>query len=103
MIAALADGTLDVALMWAPQAGYFAHRQGVEVAIVPASDPLAVEPQAFAMSLGVRRGEVVLRDTLDRALAALAPKIDAVLRDYDVPVGDAGAPSAAARPHGGNP
>jgi mxaJ protein len=81
MVAALADGTLDVALLWEPQARYYARRQDFEIALVPAHDA-AGEPEDFAMSMGVRRDDAALRAALSDALARAAPRIDAVLREY---------------------
>jgi len=80
MVAALADGTLDVALLWEPQARYYARRQDFEIALVPAHD--AEERDDFAMSMGVRRDDVALRAALSDALARAGPRIDAVLREY---------------------
>ena len=84
MVAALADGTLDVALLWAPQAEYYARRQDFEIVLVPAHDAKASAQDTFAMAMGVRRDDAALRDTLAAALARAAPRIDAVLREYGV-------------------
>jgi mxaJ protein len=84
MMDALADGTLDVALLWAPQAAYFAHRQPFDVKLVPAVDTRGDEPQAFDIAMAVRRNDAALRDTLSRTIERLRPQIDAVLREYDV-------------------
>jgi mxaJ protein len=97
MIEALGEGTIDVALVWAPQAGYFAHREPFEVKLVPAIDTRAREAQAFDMAVGVRRGDTALRETLTRTLERIRPQIEAVLREYDVPVGDAQRVWASAR------
>jgi mxaJ protein len=94
MVAALADGTLDVALLWAPQARYYARRQDFEIALAPARDP-GGDPSEFAMAMGVRRDDTTLRDALASALARAAPRIDAVLREYgldDEPLRAAAAP-----------
>jgi mxaJ protein len=96
MMAALADGTLDVALLWAPQAAWFARQQMVEVRLAPAYDPRGVAPQAFAMSMGVRGNDAALRTTLERALEALHPQVEAVLRDYGIPIDAAGGARADA-------
>ena len=81
MMAALADGTIDVALLWAPQAAYAAHRQDFAVRLAPARDDGAGEPQRFAMAVAVRRDDTALRDALAAALVRLQPRIDALLRD----------------------
>jgi len=84
MIAALANGMLDVAIIWSPQAGYFAAQRGPDLDVVPlragAGDP-AFE---FPIGMGVRRDDVALKDALDASLVRLRPQIDAVLREYAV-------------------
>ena len=82
MVAALADGTLDVALLWEPQARYYARRQDFEIALVPAHDARSTQADDFAMAMGVRRDDVALRAALSDALTRAAPRIDAVLREY---------------------
>ena len=82
MMAALADGTLDVALLWAPQAAYFAQQQGFAVTLAPARDDRSTEPQRFPMAVAVRADDTALRDALAGALAALQPRIDVLLGEY---------------------
>jgi len=84
MMAALADGSIDVALLWAPQAAYFAGRQDFAVRLAPARDDSAAEPQRFAMAVAVRQGDVALRDALADALARLKPRIGELLADAGV-------------------
>jgi mxaJ protein len=88
MLAALEDGTLDVALLWAPQAAYFAARLPFPVTLAPAFDPQGVAPAAFAMAMAVRKDDTALRDALDVALERAHADIDAVLAEYGVPTGD---------------
>jgi mxaJ protein len=95
MMAALADGTIDVAVLWAPQAAYFARRQDFEVRLAPASDAASGEPQRFAMSVAVRRDDPALRDALAAALVRLKPRIDALLQETGL--ADAAAQSLAAQ------
>jgi mxaJ protein len=85
MLDALADGTIDVALLWAPQAGYFAARAPFEVTLAPAYDPRGAAPAAFPMAMAVRKDDAALRDTLDAALTRIHPQIEAVLREYAGP------------------
>jgi mxaJ protein len=82
MFAGLAEGSIDVALLWEPQARYYATRQDVEIAVVPARDPLSDQPDVFAMAIGVRPEDVGLRDALASALTRAAPRIDGILREY---------------------
>lgn len=83
---AVADGTVDVAVVWGPQAGYFATREDkpLTVAAVPASDRTA-QPMRFEIAMGVRKNDKALAAELDAALAKLKPEIDALLDSYDVP------------------
>ena len=64
---------------------------------MPAIDSAASEPQAFDIAMGVRRGDAALRDTLTRTLDRIRPRIDEVLRQYDVTSGNAEHVRASAR------
>jgi mxaJ protein len=89
IIDALADGTIDVALVWGPLAGYLAKGSPVPLRIepvTPAND--ARWPMAFDISLAVRRGDVDLRDKLNAALERKKAAVDAILRSYGVPLAD---------------
>jgi quinoprotein dehydrogenase-associated probable ABC transporter substrate-binding protein len=87
MVDAVADGTLDVAVLWGPQAAYFARRQPVPIALAPAHAPpeLAAVPFEYSIAIGVRKGDVVLQQELDAVLARRRADIDAILREYGVP------------------
>jgi quinoprotein dehydrogenase-associated probable ABC transporter substrate-binding protein len=86
-IAAVDHGALDTALVWGPQAGYFAAamRPALELRVARA-DRLPVATQLeFDISMGVRRGDEALRDELDAILDRRRTDIDAILSDYSVP------------------
>jgi mxaJ protein len=96
MVEALAHGTLDAALIWGPQAGYFAAHSGVAMRLTPARAPaeLAAMPFEFSISMGVRRGDHALHDALDAVIERRRSDIDAILAAYAVPrVGLAGGKS----------
>jgi mxaJ protein len=103
IIDAVASGDIDVAIAWGPLAGYFASREPVPLDVVPVSpqiDPPAL-PLAFDVSMGVRRGDKALRDTLNAILTRRRTSIDSLLAVYGVPVVErASAPRvvASARP-----
>jgi len=62
IVSAVANGDIDVVLVWGPLAGYFAHRSAPPLrieAITPAND--ARWPMVFAIAVGVRRDEPALR------------------------------------------
>jgi mxaJ protein len=86
MIEALARRQLDVAVVWGPQAGYFAARAGTRLALSPARDGTSFD---FAIAMAVRREDTALRDELDAALGRAVDRIRAILVEFDVPRVDA--------------
>jgi mxaJ protein len=98
MMAALADGTIDVAVVWAPQAAYVSTRQDFEVRLAPAFDDRATGPQRFAMAVAVRHDDPALRDALSAALVRLKPRIDALLREAGLADATSSSVIAAQRP-----
>jgi quinoprotein dehydrogenase-associated probable ABC transporter substrate-binding protein len=103
LIAAVAHGDVDVALAWGPLAGYFARNAGVPLKLTPIAQQMPALPMQFSIAIGVRKNEPALRDRLDALLQKKQPEIDALLREYGVPlVADAtpvAAPIAASAPH----
>jgi mxaJ protein len=88
IIDAVATGDIDVAIVWGPFAGHFAKRQPVELAVVPvasASDRSAL-PFIYAMGLGVRRGDIALKERLEGVLDRRSDDIQKVLQAYGVPL-----------------
>ncbi len=85
MVAAIAAGKLDAALLWGPAAGFFAHAMRLHVAPAKAPPELAALPFEFSIAVGVRKGENALRDRLDGALARRKREIEAILDEYSVP------------------
>ena len=88
IVDAVAAGEIDVAIVWGPFAGYFAKRHGSKLDIAPVgADPL--QPGLafrYEMALGVRPGDEALLAELQQVLDARKPQIDAILRDYGVPL-----------------
>jgi ABC-type amino acid transport substrate-binding protein len=87
IVRAVVDHKVDLAVVWGPLAGYFAKRAGGQLrvsAVEPEVDPPGL-PFTFAISMGVRKGNLALRDQLDKILADRAPDIRAILDEYGVP------------------
>ncbi|MER8404350.1 MULTISPECIES: substrate-binding domain-containing protein [unclassified Mesorhizobium] len=87
IIEAVANGDIDMAVVWGPLAGYFASRQKVALRITPVS-PRVDGPQLpmiFDISMGVRRGDDTLRSEVNAALTRRRAEIDAILATYQVP------------------
>ena len=52
--------------------------------VKPEFDPPGL-PFTFAISMGVRKGNVALHNELEQVLASRNPQIQAILNDYGVP------------------
>jgi mxaJ protein len=93
---AVADGSVDVAIVWGPFAGYFARGKALEVTPV-AGDPAQPElAYTFPIALGVRKADAAFLEELDAVLARRRAEVDAILNEFGVPRVGA-APSDAAR------
>jgi mxaJ protein len=88
IVDAVATGEVDVAVVWGPIAGYFAKRERIPLDLVPVSPAIDAPmlPMVYSISMGVRRGDDALRDRLDRFIEANQKDIDAILREYGVPL-----------------
>ena len=88
VIDAVARGDIDVAAVWGPLGGYFAHRTPTVLVVSPIVDTerFAGLPFEFSVAMGVRKGETLLRDRLQRVLDRRGRDIRQVLIDYHVPL-----------------
>jgi mxaJ protein len=83
---AVAEGSVDVAVVWGPQAGYFATREKSPLAVTPmSSSEQTALPMRFAIAMGVRKSDDALAAELDAAVDRLEPQIQALLASYGVP------------------
>ncbi|MFL5480392.1 MAG: quinoprotein dehydrogenase-associated putative ABC transporter substrate-binding protein, partial [Gemmatimonadaceae bacterium] len=92
LIDAVARGDVDVGVAWGPLAGYFAKRESVPLDVTPVSPQIDLPflPFVFDISMGVRRGNDVLRDQLNAIIERRRGEIDRILEDYGVPRIDIG-------------
>jgi mxaJ protein len=88
IVHAVAGGEVDVAVVWGPLAGYYAHRERVPLVMTPVQPALdrGILPYVYSIALGVRHGDTVWRDQLQSALDRHRPEIDRLLRAYGVPL-----------------
>ena len=86
IIDAVANGKIDVAIVWGPAAGHFVKRQRVPLAMVPVPSGKGDLPFEFDISMGVKPGNDVLRAQLEKVLDTKHAEIMAILRDYGVPL-----------------
>ena len=87
IVEAVANGDVDVAIVWGPLAGYFAKKQHTALEITPVSPQIDLPfmPQVFDISMGVRRADKAFRDELDQVIEREHTQIDAILDSYGVP------------------
>ncbi|HJY77327.1 MAG TPA: substrate-binding domain-containing protein [Burkholderiales bacterium] len=84
----LVRGTIDVAFVWGPIAGYFGRKAaGAKVAVVPFLPDPAIQFD-FRIAMGVRFGEREWRDRIQQLLDAKRERIQAILTAYGVPLLD---------------
>jgi len=87
IVRAVAQQTIDIAIVWGPFAGYFANKFGHDLRITPVKpeiDPPGL-PFTFAISMGVRKSDVALRDELEKILVDRDSDIHGILADFGVP------------------
>jgi mxaJ protein len=86
IIDAVANGDIDIAVVWGPLAGYFAKQSKVALELVPVNPgkdgPLRF---AFDVSLGVNKREPELRDELNKFVTDHGEEIDRILNEYNIP------------------
>jgi mxaJ protein len=86
LVQAVADGQLDAAVLWGPQAGYYVRRSPVPLRITRAVAPPDLgQPFEFSIAMGVRREDQALRNALDDVIRRRQDAIDAILAQYAVP------------------
>jgi quinoprotein dehydrogenase-associated probable ABC transporter substrate-binding protein len=105
IIDAVADGSIDVALVWGPFAGYFAKAHGVELRVEPVAADARQPDLAFVfpMAMAVRKSDIALRDRLQAAIDRHQTEIAAILADYGIPTVPIPAPAATAAADLSNP
>jgi mxaJ protein len=88
IVDAVVNGTVDIAAVWGPLAGYFARRAPVPLTLIPITDTAGFKPLRFTydIAVGVRKGDA-RRGRIDDALARHRVEIVRLLDDYGMPRG----------------
>jgi quinoprotein dehydrogenase-associated probable ABC transporter substrate-binding protein len=99
LVKAVESKRVDVAVAWGPMAGYFARHSAVPLDITPVtSDPMQPQlPFSFDIGIGVREGDIALKQRLNAELEHLQPEIEQLLRAYGIPQLTLPAQAAASR------
>jgi quinoprotein dehydrogenase-associated probable ABC transporter substrate-binding protein len=86
IIDAVAQGKVDLAIVWGPLAGYFALHQRVPLDLVPVPSAKGDLPFAFDISMGVKRGNDALFARLEGLIDRRQAELTQILKDYGVPI-----------------
>jgi mxaJ protein len=87
IVDAVAQGKIDVGVIWGPLAGYFAAGEPAPLTIAPV-EPASDGPQwpmIFDIAMGVRRGDNAFKHEIDAVLVRERAAIDTILAAYHVP------------------
>ncbi|WP_448147631.1 substrate-binding domain-containing protein [Labrys miyagiensis] len=85
-IADLAAGTIDGALLWGPNGGYYARKSSVALEVIPLVHETERPPLAYRITMGVRGNETAWKHTLNDVIRKRQKDIDKVLQDFNVPL-----------------
>jgi mxaJ protein len=101
LIEAVSRGDIDLALAWGPLAGYFA---GPALEITPVTPQrFGMVPFVYEIAVAVRPNDKPLRDKLDGAMSRQCGAIQALLREYKIPLVEEGRPLCASVPSAYSP
>jgi len=87
MMTDLKSGDIDIGLMWGPNAGYFAKKSGMDLAVVPLVNEKGART-AFRITMGVRQSDAQWKRQLNEIIKKRQSDIDKVLLAYGVPLLD---------------
>jgi mxaJ protein len=88
IVDAVADGRVDVAIVWGPLAGYYAKQESMPIDVRPIAGT-GNEPSSrftFEIAMGVRRDDLELRAALDDVITRRGDALRQILRAYGVPL-----------------
>jgi mxaJ protein len=86
-VEAVANGAIDVALLWGPVAGAGAKRSGAELDVETLREERDGElPFAFSIAMGVRADDEALAARLNAIIARRGPALSRILRSAGVPL-----------------
>ncbi|PRD41457.1 quinoprotein dehydrogenase-associated putative ABC transporter substrate-binding protein [Phyllobacterium phragmitis] len=87
MLKELQSGVIDVAILWGPMAGYYAHEISPDLAIIPLVREKTGR-MAFRITMGVRPSDQEWKRTLNKVIRENQEEINKILLDYHVPLMD---------------
>jgi quinoprotein dehydrogenase-associated probable ABC transporter substrate-binding protein len=88
MMQDLANGDIDVGILWGPMAGYYAKQAPSSVTVVPLTKEKVGPKLAYNISMGVRYTDQEWKRMLNRLIQDNQPDINRLLLSYGVPLLD---------------
>ena len=88
MLDDLATGEIDAAVMWGPIGGPLAKAHGDALVVTPLLAEEGPPRLYYRITMGVRPGEDIWKRELNALIRELQPEMEAILRDYGVPLVD---------------
>jgi mxaJ protein len=87
IVDAVAKGSVDVAIVWGPLAGYFARPSAVPLTVTPVSPQVDLPylPFVFDIAMGVRRGDSTFKTRIESVITRRQSTIDSILDAYGIP------------------
>ena len=87
IVDAVADGEVDVAVVWGPLAGYRIKKKSLplEMALVSSSTDGKSLPLVYDISMGVRRHEEAFKEELEAVIDRRRAEINDILDQYNIP------------------
>ena len=82
----VSSGEVDGALLWGPLAGYYAAKADADLTVTPLVAEEGAPRLFYRITMGVRQGELVWKRKLNSLIRRNKEEIDAILREYDVPL-----------------
>ena len=87
MLKELLGGTIDVAILWGPMAGYYAKQIDPDLVVVPLVKEKP-DHMSYRITMGVRPSDQEWKRTLNKVIRENQPEINKILLEYDVPLVD---------------
>jgi quinoprotein dehydrogenase-associated probable ABC transporter substrate-binding protein len=88
MMKDLAEGDIDVGVLWGPMAGYYAKQANLPVTVVPLTREASGLPLVYRMAMGVRPADQDWKRSLNRFIDDNQGAINQLLLGFGVPLLD---------------
>ncbi len=89
MVKQIASGDLDIGLLWGPIAGYYAKQSKVPLKVIPLVKETQGPRMIYRITMGVRQSDIDWKRQLNTVIRQHQSEIDAILKDYGVPLVEA--------------